>query len=134
MEAQLKESRAIGRPKEYGERKTFTISLPPETVSWLDRIARESGMSRNRMIALQLHMISLLSATGHIVFNDEEPGSMSFRPIANPKVFREQIETGIALRMLDSLPLNSWTLRPATRSEREEGSVGSELEFVRCDD
>ena len=61
-----------GRPREYEDKlRTISLSLPDSLVQWLDRLADEAGISRQRLIVEWLVMGRLLEAEQYIWTNSE---------------------------------------------------------------
>ena len=69
-----------GRPREYEDKlRTISLSLPDSLVQWLDQLADDAGISRQRLIVEWLVMGQLLEAQQYIwttaegTFFDEWP-------------------------------------------------------------
>lgn len=81
-----------GRPKEFGERKTVTVAMPPEAIRMLDIQARIAGISRNQLIMNYVSIGSWLDSSKHLRHNADK--TVSFRPIQNRKLLKEQVRSG----------------------------------------
>ena len=69
-----------GRPREYADKlRTISLSLPDSLIQWLDRLADEAGISRQRLIVEWLVLAHMLESHQYIwttsegTFFDEWP-------------------------------------------------------------
>lgn len=102
-----------GRPKEFGERKTITVSLPPEAIRMLDIHARCAGVSRNQLITNYVSIGLWLDSNGQLRHNDDN--TVSYRAAQNRALLKEQVLSGV----FDRLP--EWNLTLGFAADEKAG-------------
>ena len=72
MKRRSRSNNPTGRPKEYAEPlRTISLSLPASLLTYLDQVADEAGISRQRLIVEWLYIARCLETTGFLRTNSE---------------------------------------------------------------